>query len=150
MNYGLSSKLSGVYIPYDLVRSKEFIEWTKNPEFRVWMFLHGSIVRAKMKRHKLGLYIFEKFYLNGHAVSWATQTKISNMLSYSDKSFVSRQIKLLKNKGIVIEHQDKFNGKRIKLYETAEVLSSMDQQEAVYAFAYFRQKNAEKKLSKFL
>lgn len=149
MNYGLSSKMPSINIPYDLAREVECMDWFGTPECRIWLAFHSRSVRAKMKSHILGTYIFKKYYRNGMVVSWFTQKDVVEALGYSNGSAVSKIVKSLKNKNILKEHEDKFNGNSIKLYETGEVFDVEGQLESVYLFKYLRQEIAKRELAKY-
>jgi len=135
--------------PIDITTTREFAEWAQSPQTGMWFLLHSTTVRNRFKTKIFGTYIYDKYYKNGMVVSYLTQTEIRKRLNYRSKSYISESLKALCKTKIIKEHRDKFNGRSIKLYQTAEVLDVEEQLESMLLTKVLRCQIAKNNLAKY-
>ena len=148
MDY-ISTRRPDIRLPIDITSTYEFTKWISGPSAGIWFLLHGRAVRREFEHKVFGTYIYDKYYKNGMVVSYLTQKDIKEILEVSSKGFISTMLKNLCEQGIIKEHDDKLNGSRIKLYQTAEVLDVENQLESVFLITILRRQIAKNKLAKF-
>jgi hypothetical protein len=149
MDYVLTARMPDIRLPIDVTGTLEYVEWITTPAAGIWFLLHSKAVRARFKSKKLGTYIYDKYYTNGMVVSFLTQKEIKKILWYSSKGYISNMLSTLCEQEVIKEHRDKFNGRSIKLYQTAEVLDVENQLEAMFVVKFLRRQIAKNKLAKF-
>jgi len=149
MDYAISARMPEIRLPIDVTGTLQYIEWNATPASGVWFLLHSSAVRAPFRHKEFGTYIYEKYYKNRMVVSYLTQKDLKEIMWYSSKGYISKIIKTLCNNEIIVEHRDKFNGRSIKLYQTAEVLDVENQLESMFLIKFLRRQIALTTLEKF-
>lgn len=149
MDYRPSAKIPFIMFPIDITVTREFAEWVQTPQTSVWFLLHSTAVRNRFRTKTFGTYIYDEYYKNGMVVSYLTQTEIRERLNYKSKSYISETLNKLCDQGIIEGHRDKFKGKSIRLYQTAEVLDVEEQLESMLLIKFLRRQIAKNKLAKY-
>lgn len=149
MDYRPSTKMPFIMFPIDITATREFAEWIQTPQTGVWFLLHSTAVRNRFKTKVFGTHIYDKYYKNGMVISYLTQTEMRERLNYRSKGYISNTLNTLCEQGIIKGHRDKFKGKSIKLYQTAEVLDVEEQLESMLLIKFLRRQIAKNQLAKY-
>ena len=83
--------------PLDVVRTDDFIRFTRTSAFSVYTFLRSYIIRKRPRGRGFGKMLYDDFWASGYLVSRWSQKEAAKRLG-TKQGNVSRDIKKLKDK----------------------------------------------------
>jgi hypothetical protein len=125
----------------------DYLNWMGTLEGKVWHRMYRFIVRAPMIT-KLNQKIHESYYKKGILAMYKEQKELSDFFGTSNRTRITSAIKSMVEKKIIIPHDDKWNNRKITIYELGTHDKSVDEHETLHLFKYFIKFNADKKLNK--
>jgi hypothetical protein len=147
---GQAKQISFLKTPITMFDNDDYLNWMGTLEGKVWHRMYRFIVRAPMIT-KLNQKIHESYYKNGMLAMYKEQKEIAEFFGARDnKCRLSRAVKSMIDKKIIIPHADKWNNRKITIYELGTHDKGPDEHETLHLFKYFIKFNADKKLKKML
>ena len=135
--------------PLIMLDNDDYLHWMGSLEGKVWHRMYRFIVRAPMIT-KLNQKIHESYYKNGMLAMYKEQKEISDFFGNNSEARVSKAIKSMIEKKIIISHDDKWDNRRITVYELGIQDKGPNKHETLHLHRYFIKLNADKKLKKML
>lgn len=148
-NYDAQVQIPFLMIPLVMLDNEEYLNWMTTLECKVWHRMYRFIVRAPMLT-KLNIHIHERYYKNGILAMYKELNDIAGFFGKSDKSRMSKAIKGMVNKKIIIPHTDKNNGRSITIYELGTHDMGLNKHETIHLYNYFAKCKADIELSKII
>ncbi len=146
-NYDAQKGPPHLRIPLTMLDNKEFMLWTGTLECKVWLKMFRHVVRGEMIT-KLNQKIHDNYYNKGKVCMYKSQRDITDFFAMSNISPVSRAIKSMVEKGIIIPHKDKWNNRSIAVYELGTHDMGPSRHENLHLFIYFTKLAARNELEK--
>jgi hypothetical protein len=143
-NYEAQKGAPFLKIPLVMFDNEYFMNWMGTAESRIWHKMFRHCVRAPMIT-KLNKKIHKEYYKNGIVAMYKSQEYMAEFLGQKSTSRISKIIKSMVEKGIIIPHNDKWNNRRIVIYELATHDKTVNKHETIHLFDYFCElkKNSE-------
>ena len=119
-----------------------FMNWMGTAECRIWHKMFRHCVRAPMIT-KLNQKIHRDYYENGIVAMYKSQEQMAEFLGNKSTGHISKIIKSMVDKKIIVPHNDKWNNRRIVVYELATHDKSVNKHETIHLYSYFNKLKAE-------
>jgi len=146
---GHVKQISFLKIPTTMFDNDDYLNWIGTLEGKVWHRMFRFIVRAPMIT-KLNQKIHELYYKNGILAMYKEQKELADFFGTSNRTRITSAIKSMIEKNIIIPHDDKWNNRKITVYELGTHDKGPDEHETLHLYKYFIKLNADKKLKKML
>lgn len=142
-----AKQISFLMIPTTMFDNDDYLNWMGTLEGKVWHRMYRFIVRAPMIT-KLNQKIHELYYKNGILAMYKEQKELADFFGTSNRTRITSAIKSMVEKKIIIPHDDKWNNRRITVYELGTHDKGPNEHETLHLHRYFIKLNADKKLKK--
>ena len=133
--YRLINKPKFLRIPWCVLTTKTFRKWVGTAEAKVWFTMVSFTIRERMKGG-LGSKIYNEYYKRGLVCMRWKQEDMALEMGSKDKSYVSKLITSMLEKGILKKHYDKWNNRRIVVYEMGVHDKTVSTNENMHMYTY--------------
>jgi len=137
-----------IRIPWCVLETTEWYKWINSPESKVWFRMYKNTIRKQMKSG-LGKKIYDEYYKKGLICMRWKQKDMALDIGIKSKGQVSKLINSLAEKGIIKKHIDKWNNKRIIIYEMGTHDKTVSTNENMHLYTYVISTELDNKVDKF-
>jgi hypothetical protein len=128
-------KIPGIYIPHNINRMDEYLNWDGTPEHKIWSYLQTYIIREPVRKPG-PVNIYKEYYQKGYLAARWSLVKLSKKFGYNPESgYVSKLLNKLNDKGMIKIRKHRVGKSWISVYEMGT--HNFAGAEELYALKYF-------------